>query len=792
MAAGQVRSTSTMKTPPMVVTPEHADILLALRSPQVLCLAALRQERMCWTLDNIAELRVKARALVNRGDAGEGATGAAASAEQHLVVTSKRFHYYEVTANEKNENLGKLIEDLRAELADCDLDPNSRDILDLVTPLGQYQLKRLPMGVKCGPQAMSRILFHSVKYPVHFSPGIMGTDTWCRKSKSLPPSWRKSELDTHPASTLKCKGNPTSVIRASMERRQNEGVGEAIGMPTNGIGRHLRKSGDPAGNRARFNLVEGEQANRSATAAPININSVLERGTAFRAMISCPAAHPWNTIATTSCMAEGAEHDACSSLLSSCLVFTLLALAAMIFFLKGVYPQDRSLTRAVGHCRQTPTIPMLCGSVIKLPQPERKLAESAGEWNYSSFRLERLRETKMKMRADLESKPEPMRMKGSEYGAATECNVCCGKWEIPEKTRRPSVSSGTIPTCENPGVTPPGSTAPTSLLEMSLLKGSTAPTSLLEMSLLKGSTAPTSLLEIHWLPGSSWSDCVSELPAGYLECRQHCYERRWLRRDRRVTFLPRTRFAVLGGERSSHYTTAETSDTRDIKECPVNHRVAVLLAACPLDVGPGRPSPLRPRVHWDLSGLSPSARPEALLESGVFIIHVRVLNAGRLCLPRSTARVSLRLSEPDGVIHDTDVMAPASRAVKERQVAGMLRYKNKEQAGPPSSSVRDRASIAGSEKGKEKEGRQNSAVKRADLSRAKRSCTEADGEDDEKPKSGLYDRNSNPGPPECEFKCYHSTTSLADHVVSHNTLLQQYLTGKILKIMCHFGSTCDP
>ncbi|KAJ8872166.1 hypothetical protein PR048_025768 [Dryococelus australis] len=31
-----------------------------------------------------------------------------------------------------------------------------------------------------------------------------------------------------------------------------------------------------------------------------------------------------------------------------------------------------------------------------------------------------------------------------------------GKWEIPEKARRPTASSGTIPTCENPGVTRPG------------------------------------------------------------------------------------------------------------------------------------------------------------------------------------------------------------------------------------------------------------------------------------------------------------------------------------------------
>ncbi|KAJ8866582.1 hypothetical protein PR048_032441 [Dryococelus australis] len=31
-----------------------------------------------------------------------------------------------------------------------------------------------------------------------------------------------------------------------------------------------------------------------------------------------------------------------------------------------------------------------------------------------------------------------------------------GKWEIPEKTRRPAASYGTIPTCENPRATPPG------------------------------------------------------------------------------------------------------------------------------------------------------------------------------------------------------------------------------------------------------------------------------------------------------------------------------------------------
>ncbi|KAJ8888040.1 hypothetical protein PR048_007525 [Dryococelus australis] len=39
-----------------------------------------------------------------------------------------------------------------------------------------------------------------------------------------------------------------------------------------------------------------------------------------------------------------------------------------------------------------------------------------------------------------------------EYGAAPELKGG-GKREIPEKTRRPTASSGRIPTCENPGVT---------------------------------------------------------------------------------------------------------------------------------------------------------------------------------------------------------------------------------------------------------------------------------------------------------------------------------------------------
>ncbi|KAJ8871794.1 hypothetical protein PR048_028134 [Dryococelus australis] len=42
-----------------------------------------------------------------------------------------------------------------------------------------------------------------------------------------------------------------------------------------------------------------------------------------------------------------------------------------------------------------------------------------------------------------------------ECGAAPECEGR-GKREIPEKTRRPAASSGTIPTCENPGATPLG------------------------------------------------------------------------------------------------------------------------------------------------------------------------------------------------------------------------------------------------------------------------------------------------------------------------------------------------
>ncbi|KAJ8871316.1 hypothetical protein PR048_027633 [Dryococelus australis] len=42
-----------------------------------------------------------------------------------------------------------------------------------------------------------------------------------------------------------------------------------------------------------------------------------------------------------------------------------------------------------------------------------------------------------------------IKVKRGEYGSAPECRGG-GKREIPEKTRRPAGSSGTIPTCENP------------------------------------------------------------------------------------------------------------------------------------------------------------------------------------------------------------------------------------------------------------------------------------------------------------------------------------------------------
>ncbi|KAJ8871258.1 hypothetical protein PR048_027564 [Dryococelus australis] len=50
---------------------------------------------------------------------------------------------------------------------------------------------------------------------------------------------------------------------------------------------------------------------------------------------------------------------------------------------------------------------------------------------------------------------QQVKMKRGEYGAAPECTGG-GKREIPEKTRRPEASCGTIPTCENPRATPPG------------------------------------------------------------------------------------------------------------------------------------------------------------------------------------------------------------------------------------------------------------------------------------------------------------------------------------------------
>ncbi|KAJ8878407.1 hypothetical protein PR048_018985 [Dryococelus australis] len=43
-----------------------------------------------------------------------------------------------------------------------------------------------------------------------------------------------------------------------------------------------------------------------------------------------------------------------------------------------------------------------------------------------------------------------------EVSAEQRRNARAGGRDIPEKTRRPAVSSGTIPTCENPRVTPPG------------------------------------------------------------------------------------------------------------------------------------------------------------------------------------------------------------------------------------------------------------------------------------------------------------------------------------------------
>ncbi|KAJ8880952.1 hypothetical protein PR048_017425 [Dryococelus australis] len=50
---------------------------------------------------------------------------------------------------------------------------------------------------------------------------------------------------------------------------------------------------------------------------------------------------------------------------------------------------------------------------------------------------------------------EILRADEGEYGAASECKGW-GKRDIPEKTRRPAASPGTIPTCENPEATLPG------------------------------------------------------------------------------------------------------------------------------------------------------------------------------------------------------------------------------------------------------------------------------------------------------------------------------------------------
>ncbi|KAJ8887700.1 hypothetical protein PR048_013918 [Dryococelus australis] len=47
-------------------------------------------------------------------------------------------------------------------------------------------------------------------------------------------------------------------------------------------------------------------------------------------------------------------------------------------------------------------------------------------------------------------------MRVSEVSMEQRGNAWAGETGYPEKTRRPAASSGTIPTCENPGATPPG------------------------------------------------------------------------------------------------------------------------------------------------------------------------------------------------------------------------------------------------------------------------------------------------------------------------------------------------
>ncbi|KAJ8875314.1 hypothetical protein PR048_023209 [Dryococelus australis] len=73
------------------------------------------------------------------------------------------------------------------------------------------------------------------------------------------------------------------VIEVSMVQRRNERAREKRdpreNPPTNGIVRHdsyMRRSGDPAGDRARFALVGGRRANRSATAAPYEASEKLK------------------------------------------------------------------------------------------------------------------------------------------------------------------------------------------------------------------------------------------------------------------------------------------------------------------------------------------------------------------------------------------------------------------------------------------------------------------------------------------------------------------------------------
>ncbi|KAJ8876780.1 hypothetical protein PR048_021227 [Dryococelus australis] len=57
--------------------------------------------------------------------------------------------------------------------------------------------------------------------------------------------------------------------------------------------------------------------------------------------------------------------------------------------------------------------------------------------------------------AEPSSQSDPTKVKRGQDGATQESKRR-GKREISEKTRRPAASSGTVPTCENPGAIPPG------------------------------------------------------------------------------------------------------------------------------------------------------------------------------------------------------------------------------------------------------------------------------------------------------------------------------------------------